>query len=311
MGFNIKDVFKIILLVCTLFLFGYLFYLFKKSSSPPKPGDILTPDKSGNNNRVDCMTKRTTCDPNNHSSCSDSCNNPDEMKCVKITDISKNINSQNSEYVCLPKGPDTSCNTDHGGVNVWSGYGFTDQKEWSCLCTLPQLYGGPNCETLNPSYCANGNLKIIKKTDSECKREDGYQIFGGMCLKCDCGNDTNKKLMMRSETNTPICVSQNPKDGGGYMGLYGNYVSPPDWKNVYYKYKIGESEDDWANLIKKEFNSSVSVDEIKTILNSYTQLNQNIVDQLTAKGLKSKTSFDPGYHEDKVYYTYFENAYIP
>lgn len=293
------------LLAATLILFIVIVYEFKSSLSAPSKGSVLVPD-SNVSTKVDCSVKKTTCIPEDPTSCQNSCSGPEEMKCVKM----------NTEYVCLPKGPDVSCNKDHGGINVWTGYGFTDQKEWSCLCTVPQLYGGPSCDTVNPAYCGGGNLEVIQKNDPKCKIENGYQIYNNMCVKCNCPTDYG--LVMRAEDNTPMCVSKTVQGGGGYMGLYGNYVKSPDWRNVYYNID-SKTNDPWSTLISKEFYYS-DTPKIKAVLDKYIssnklpdKLTQNIVNDLAglSSNFKSNTPFDPNYKEDKVSYMYFDNVYIP
>lgn len=306
MGLNILP---IALLICTIILFIVIFYFFKKSATPPKKGSIIVPD-SNTDNKVDCITKKTKCNGPDDSSCQNLCQGPNEMKCVKM----------NNEYVCLPQGPDTTCNKDHGGIDVWTGYGFNDNTEWSCLCSSPQIYGGPNCNTLNPAYCSGGKLDVIKTDDPNCKIENGYQIFNNMCVKCNCPD--NYGLAMRSDDNTPICISKNEKDGGGYMGLYGNYVKSPDWRNVYYNINninTSKEQDLWSKLIGYEFSYGDNI-KIKSILDKYNNpinLTQDIVNELIklSPSFKSNTPFDPDYNKNNkdsmVSYSYFNNVYIP
>jgi hypothetical protein len=270
----------------------------------PTSTDVMHPDNRNlGGNKVDCTVRKTLCDPDDPQACSSACNNVEEMKCVKLND----------DYVCLPSAPDKSCNAAHGGLDVWTGYGFTDQKGWSCLCTEPQIFGGEHCDTPNPAYCGGGAMSVIPASDPRCTPENGYQFFNTFCVKCDCPAGFTK--MMRAVDNTPICVSNTAAGGGGYMGMLGNYVQSPDWRNVYYNVSTANNND-WAGMIAKEF-SYGEPSKVVAVLNKYgtpTTLTSSITTDLAALAptvFASRTPFDPNYREDRVSYSYFNNLYTP
>jgi hypothetical protein len=135
--------------------------------------------------------------------------------------------------VCLPREPDNSCNTDKGGIKLWTGYGFTEKQDWSCFCEYPEYYTGPNCNDINPYYCTDGKIDPTKPLQDE---------------SCICPPGTEK--MYRATTNIPFCAKTLPKDGGGMYGLKGNIKKSPNWINII----INRDQDKfkWADQIYNE-----------------------------------------------------------
>jgi hypothetical protein len=232
----IEKVFAVILICLISYLSITIYRSILKQNQPPVKGKPYIPFMSSS--KKICSQEKVSCDPNDAGNCQKMCGDSQQISCVKVND----------EHLCLPKSPDIHCNKENGGRYVWTGYGMTQQKEWACLCTKPEIYGGPHCETRNPSFCSGGDLS-----------NDLNNTLGDLCR---CREDKNRGLLYRVGSNDPICVSKNSADGGGEDGLYGNYRDRPDWRNVFYQFR---TKNDWATAIAKEFNYG-NKDAIKKIL---------------------------------------------
>jgi hypothetical protein len=200
-------------------------------------------------NKPMCMYKRVSCDPNVLSDCANKCNDPtkDSFVCTNMDELGGGANG--GGYVCLPPAPDTRCNTTNGGTLLWTGYGMTNQQGWSCFCSQPLVYNGPNCEDKNPSYCSGGTVEFPS-------------------LNCTC--PANKVKLMRIGSNTPLCASKDPAEGGGAYGLMGNYKIPPNWGNVYYNLNKDGSDDyqNWAVRILRQLNLPVTDDNARKMMDT-------------------------------------------
>ena len=281
---DFEKIFAIFLIFSILILSIYIYKSLNKGSQPPQIGNPFIPFTS--NKKVDCSAVKVSCDPKSENPCG-ICDGTEQMKCMSI----------NGENVCLPKEPDISCNTKNGGKYIWTGYGFTQSKDWECLCTRPEIYNGPDCNIKNPSYCSNGTLSD--------------NINDPLSNICNCGDPKSNKLLFRYN-NTPMCISTDPKQGGGEDGLYGNYHTMPDWRNVYFMRVKGDTNQ-WAQSICGEFNYG-DVIGVKNILNKYKESNkltQDIVDEIKKlSNVFSNSVFDPKY-QIIVPYRYFTQTYIP
>ena len=279
---DFQTIFIFLLLLSISVLFIYIWHSISSSSSPPQKGSTIIPYQGSKS--VDCSSSKTSCNPSDPTSCQ-SCLDAAQMKCVPL----------NGENVCLPKEPTISCNQTNGGQYVWTGYGMTQDQEWQCLCTRPEIFNGPSCDTPNPAFCSQGTVDMSQvQTDKICKCPDGT------------------KMLLRKD-NSPFCVSTDPAKGGGENGLYGNFKPHPDWKNVFFNPSDNPNKDNttWAQNIAHEFEYN-DVNKILGILNAGNSpiLTQNIVSQLSGIGLKpSKTAFDPT--NPVVSYMYYQDAYLP
>jgi hypothetical protein len=290
------NIFFIILLICLIIYLSITIYqsITKKSSAPDvgKPFIPFTSEKTKT-----CSSEKVPCDPNSPNSCN-ICNDPEHMKCVKVP------NGDSVEYLCLPKEPDINCNAQNGGRYIWTGYGFTQQKDWQCLCTKPEIYNGPTCEIKNPSYCSNGTITDINNP---------------LRTICQCNPEKNKLLFR--DNNTPMCVPYLPQDGGGENGLYGNYYKSPDWRNVYF---MRSDKKQWANDIATEFNYqdegsifNILTKYVKDVKNNSTDVFRDVY-YLTSDMVKEISSL-PAFpiaefksdYKPVVPYTYFMNTYLP
>lgn len=286
-------IFSGFLIVLTLVLSIFIYKNISQSSEPPSLGPPIIPFSSSK--KKICSTEKVSCNPANINSCNELCGDTEQMKCVNV----------NGENLCLPREPDINCNSENGGKYIWTGYGFTQSKDWQCLCTRPEIYNGPDCNIKNPSYCSNGTL--------------ASDINTPLRNICRCENGT--ELLFRNN-NTPMCVSNDPNMGGGKNGLYGNYHIMPDWRNVYFMTKDVMQ---WARDIGSQF-GYFDFPKIYRILNqgsdslstpnptstpNKVKLDQDIVDQLIKLDPIFKTSkFDPNY-KIEVPYRYFTQTYIP
>ena len=284
---DFEKLFAILLIASILVLSIYIYNSLNKASQTPQspmPYIPFTSDK-----KVDCSSVKVPCDPNAENPCG-VCDGTEQMKCVSLPD---------GQNLCLPKEPDISCNAENGGKYVWTGYGFTQSKDWQCLCTRPEIYNGPNCSIRNPSYCSGGKLSS--------------NIDDPLSKICDCGDPkvTKRKLLFR-DNNTPMCVSIDTVQGGGEEGLYGNYHTMPDWRNVYFM-RADTDINQWAQDISNQFNYG-NFAAIETILNKYKsskKLTQDMVNEISKLSIVFNNSkFDPNY-QIVVPYRYFTQTYIP
>lgn len=280
---DFEKIFTIVLLVLTILLSIYVYSEMSKTSKPPSPGGSpFIPFSQGKKKM--CSTEKVSCDPSNKDSCK-ICGDTEEMMCISP--------NKDGEYVCLPSGPNIDCNEKNGGKYIWTGYGFTQKKDWQCLCTRPEIYNGPNCDIKNPSYCNGGQVTDIKSTLKDiCKCPDGTSLLFRI-------------------NNTPMCVSDIPEGGGGYKGLYGNFVKKPNWENVYL---MTTNIPDWANDICREFNYPQG-DAVLKILNEYNPTPLTLTTEIVEKLQKldpvfSSVNFDPNY-DVIVPYRYFPKTYLP
>ena len=97
---------------------------------------------------------------------------------------------------CLPKKPKKPCNTNLGGLWVWSGWGDGTPWEWSCVCQYPHLAQGKGCK-LNPNVCRGGTFNdhandTLKRTPSSAD--------------CQCAKDHIKVVTYQ---DIPLCIEKN------------------------------------------------------------------------------------------------------
>lgn len=297
---DFDKIFSFILMSITLVLSIYIYRNITKSSEPPSIGPPFIPFSSPKKKM--CSSEKVSCDPNDVNSCENQCGDTEQMKCINV----------NGENLCLPREPDINCNSKNGGRYVWTGYGFTQSKDWQCLCTQPQIYNGPDCSIKNPSFCSNGNLADDINTP----------------LRDICQCDEGTALLFR-DNNTPMCVSNDPSLGGGEDGLYGNYHRKPDWRNVYF---MRNDAVEWSNDIGKQF-GYFDFNKIYKILTNISttptspngtpiptttppqkvRLDQEIVNNLLNLDpvfRQANAPFDPNY-KIVVPYRYFIQTYIP
>lgn len=139
-----------------------------------------------------CQKERITC--NTDADCS-KCIDNIEMKCVDITrtdDQSKNY-GKGGKY-CLPEKPYFGCNAKNGGIWTWTGWSDTERMEWDCLCTYPQIAGGPGCENLNANVCVGGEWNYDATTASEPPSP----------MNCNC--PVNHHLLSTQPKGVPLCI---------------------------------------------------------------------------------------------------------
>ena len=199
----------LILLGILTIIFIWLWYTIYSQKSRGTDRTVVIPSTSSQGIKKKCISTRTPCDKYDPNSCNNSC---DEQNLICV-DLST-VGDSSGGSVCLPTEPDTSCNIQNGGVNVWTGYGFTETQGWSCLCQHPEIYNGEHCTNLNPSFCSGGSLDSTKSfTDPNF---------------CTCPSGTKK--LKRVMGNTPFCASTVPNSGELY-GLAGNMKGT--WEDIY------------------------------------------------------------------------------
>jgi len=258
------------LLVITLILIVLLFVLYNKKEYNPEP--VLV-NPVTNSEKQKCTEIRTPCDPQDLNSCNSSCDEQ-QLKCVDLnsfTDIQgRQING--GGYACLPYYPDKTCNLNHGGVYVWTGYAGTENQDWDCYCMYPEYYGDPGCVNLNKGICSGGTW------------QDPIQGEVPSSKNCICPKNTT--LLLRGESNTPYCAPNTPPAGGMY-GTVGNLKPSPNWENVSVRRNVildnksvPESNNDWATRIVNEIavtGTQELVNLISGMLYSLPKLSNSLV----------------------------------
>lgn len=249
---NWSVVIVIIILLVTIGIFIWITKLEKKNSLLDTQKVLVNPVNNPFKTK-DCRSVRTACNPKDPNSCNNSCDEQ-ELKCVILDNINPSgatastINGGGA--VCLPDYPKIECDVNHGGVYVWTGYGFTDNQTWDCYCSYPEFFGGPACKNANADICSGGTINEAKMASRAPNSE--------LCI-CPEGTVT----MLRGQTNTPYCGSQDPTKGGGDFGLVGDVFSSPDWHNVFFRTNTSQAQSiipittsDWAKLITCEVTAS-------------------------------------------------------
>jgi len=252
-----------VVLLILVILYGAINSSIQKQYPPDDFGNVV-PFKTSE--KPYCAYTRTSCDPTIPSDCANKCldSNASTFKCVNLNSNqpSGGSNVNGGGYVCLPEEPTNECVIENGGANIWTGYGATNQQGWSCLCTQPLVYGGEGCKYRNPSYCSGGTINPD--------------------LSCTCPENTEKRF--RTNVNTPFCVSKDPAQGGGYMGLAGNQLDVPNWGNVQFNLVNSDDYADWAARIAFEMNllyNSKVLDAVKQIIkNGDTNKNGKLTDDM-------------------------------
>lgn len=173
--------------------------------------------------KKDCQQVRTPCNPKDPNSCNNACTE-EQLECVLLDNINPpgggKINGGGA--VCLKGYPKIKCNINHGGVYVWTGYGFADHADWECYCMYPEFFGGPGCQNLNADICTGGTVDLGKM--------NGMEPTSDICT-CPPGS----VKMIRGDSGTPYCESNDPNKGGGMFGTAGDIHGSPDWRNVLYR----------------------------------------------------------------------------
>lgn len=277
-----KNILFLIIFTIILFLIIYVI------SGRQTVNSTINAPPSQSRNVVSCKSVKTICDPTDSSSCANLCSEVD-MIC-QPTNTDKN-------YVCLPKKPDLICDENKGGVYSWSGYGFSEKQDWSCLCTHPEYFNGPGCIEPTTTFCTGGKVNIDKGiNDNSCTCEPGkiklYRQYGG----------------------TPFCVDNDPN-------LIGNMIKYPNWENIFMNPDPNDKiYDKWSKKIAKELNpffDTLLPGQIQEILtknnNSSITLTKATVDELCKlkqPNLCESNSFKPEEYKAKVMYTYYDNDYL-
>lgn len=298
----------LILLGVLTIIFCWLWYSISSQTSKGDQRTIVIPSTASPKNK--CVSVKTPCDKQDPNSCDNSCDE-EGMYCVDLSEYG----DKSGGSVCLPLKPNIDCNVQNGGINVWTGYGFTESQGWSCLCQHPEIFGGPHCENQNPSFCSGGNPLDMTKDFSDPNF-------------CTCPANTQK--MTRTTGVTPFCASTDPANGGGKYGLAGNLkgtwkdiyinIMPPNDLYQYWSAKIAYSLFG-ANPTKQDFDNVLQILLATDSSGSLPNLTQNIATQLCnipgvdlAEGFCSQSvpsapiNFPTGYSPE-VSYTYYDNSF--
>jgi hypothetical protein len=303
---EIKNISVILLITILIGILVFLYIKLVIGSPRDTTKTVIKPFE--NSIKVDCKTVRTSCDLSDPTSCESKCNNTEEMICMDLNSLNntQDLNKGGAGIgVCVPYKPNIECNINNGGAYVWSGYGFTNKQEWSCVCNKPTYYSGPSCENKNPAFCANGNIDTnLDPTDINA---------------CICNKTGFSKKMQWPDTNLPFCADDK---------LYGNITTWPNWQNVYVNTNTVSNPNQWATDIAKEMYSPDSylqnVEAIQNILVKFNigqtqpqHLTQDIISVLCSKNsLATKGSSSicstklPNNFIPVTTYTYYSGAEI-
>lgn len=300
----------ILFIMCLILLLTFIDY----SMFTPNNSVVSVINPMSGFTPVPCSSVRTPCNPNDPQSCNNSCTEQG-LTCTNLSafqsSISGNVNG--GGYVCLPETPLLECNLNNGGALTWTGYGFTDSANWSCLCTHPEFFGGPSCETLNPSFCSGGTVTV-----------DPTKPFlaGNMCA---CPSGTS---MLYRDNNIPLCVPTSSVQGKqqGVNGLAGNRVKD-SWINIYINPNPTDNNLTWATKIATYLNpTQKSVNSIQSYLTSstngknLTQLNANALCGFVEPGNLGNNAYCSSNSIAKNFnipvvpeaiYTYYPDTYLP
>ena len=249
---NLSNYYKILLFLLFIIITSLIIYLINQSS---KEDDYLyntdsvwiQPGKKGT--KTDCLKNRTQCNPSDPNSCSQTCNNSEELSCINL-DL---FNSKNNEkgkkingggYVCLPQ-IKNNCDLDKGGIYAWTGYSEVDTADWSCVCLYPDRFSGPECSQQTPNFCTGGTIDTSKLSKNKIP-DDSI---------CNCPSGTTK--VINEDSNLPFCADNK---------LLGNLVKSPSWKLIYYNPKSDPQNADfslWANNIIDElfYSNYITIDK--------------------------------------------------
>lgn len=259
---DFKDLFKILLLLIFIFLTVYALIFLKNvsKSSLYNTTPILVNPSSGQSTR-DCKNIRTPCDPKDPNSCNNSCTE-DELTCVNLDSINPQGGGKynGGGNVCLPQPTNVDCDTDKGGVLVWTGYASVDDQQWSCLCMYPDRFNGDGCKNVATGFCSGGTINT-----SNLK---GQYPDNSLCI---CPSGTRK--MINSFNALPFCAPSF---------LAGNQYEPPTWSNIYFTPDPTDSKGQaWSQKITDEIYYPNSLD---TDSNNESNKNFGEILQNTNKG---------------------------
>ena len=176
------------LIIITLLLLSLIGFIVKPTNIPinVNPGTGIS-NKKCTSQIVECSTD---------SDCSSNCvesSQGEQMKCIELKVNNKDYG--NTKKVCALAKAEMKCNTQYGGLPVWSGWTNPDRMEWDCLCMYPNYAGGESCSKINPNICNGGK-------GFEWNANDGPPEKTGICTCVD----GQEKII--DENGIPICVEK-------------------------------------------------------------------------------------------------------
>lgn len=194
----IKQIFIFILVLIILFIISIvIFGIFFKSSDS---GQIYINPNGVSIGQI-CQNVPVSCSTD--SDCKQQCIDSEVMTCQELTRNS----DQETKYgksgkYCLPQKPQQTCNSKNGGIWSWTGWSGSNNMEWECLCTYPQIAGGNGCENINPNVCNGGIFNYDATTMNR----------GPSPEDCQCANNN---YLMVTNNNVPLCILENDYLCGG------------------------------------------------------------------------------------------------
>lgn len=262
---NFKDFIKILFLLLFIGLTIYSLILLRnvQKSSLYNTTPIIVNITEGKSQK-NCKNIRTPCDPKDPNACNNSCTE-DELTCVSLDSINPQGGSKfnGGGNVCLPQPVNIDCNSDKGGVLVWTGYAEVNDQTWSCLCMYPDRFNGPGCNNVSPGFCTGGT---VNTSNLSGKYPDDSL--------CTCPSGTRK--MVNSYNNLPFCAPSF---------LSGNQFEPPNWSNIYFNPSFKTSATNppditqsWSQNITNEiyYPNNLDLDSNTDSNKSFTQILSNI-----------------------------------
>ena len=183
-----------LIILVLLFLMFSIMAIIGFLSKPQYPLAInLNPDDSSSQ-KPQCLQENIQCKIDQDCNI---CSENIEFKCVTLNRPS-NIGTYGPvQSICKPAIPSETCNQEHGGIWVWTGYGETNTQDWSCVCAYPGYFGNLNdgCTSLNPGICQGGTFTYNAYEQNTPPNPDN----------CTCGDGYTKVIV----NGIPICAPSN------------------------------------------------------------------------------------------------------
>lgn len=175
---------------------------------------------AGGDTKPLCLATPVPCETNEDCQ---ACGDNVETQCVELarhTPEQEKVYGKSGKF-CLPAKPEQKCNEKLGGLYVWTGWSEINRQEFDCLCSYPEIAGGPGCSQLNPNVCQGGTYTYDAVKDKR----------GPKPSDCKCGSGHNLMVPRGVEGAVPLCIPADEwlcKDKAMCEGMYSDtsYIEP-------------------------------------------------------------------------------------
>lgn len=254
-----KILIKIILCAIFILIAGIIIFGMVYNKPNPKPISILI-NQSGKN-RQNCTVNPVTCDTTQD--CVSDCLEASEGLEMICKDITRTTDEQEKIYgkstkICTDASAKMDCNTDLGGILVYSGSAGDERMEWDCICSYPEYAGSDGCKTINADVCGGPSNKS----------GFNWTIANGEPSKqlCECPDG---KTLIRTDDNKPICIPSS------LINWYSDLDIPTQPKEVYFYDFSNENDtryyftEDQVDSVAKSVNATVAnIDQLVSSLDA-------------------------------------------